>query len=558
MGNIKQFFSEINKKLQNLKSIPKATEVFLYVSNSLEKLFQYINELKQENQELKDEVNRLKWEQWKPDILPDKKDWWEQKDKPNNISSDKDRKDSKPKNKKTRKWKTKKNHIKIDRQVKCIVDKSLLPKDAINKWYVTKVCQDIIITTDNVEFKQEVFYSPSEKKTYYWPIPKWYEWDYWPWVKALTISLKHAWYMSEPNILKFINTTGIIISKTTITKFLIKDKDLFHDEKDDIYLAGLASTQYQQTDDTSERVNGENYKQHIMCNLLYSAYFTSKNKSRLIIIDLLMNFIERKYIFNSDTIKLLEKFKISKAKINLIAKKIEKWKIFLESELDAELNKIFPKLWKNTKLRIQESFAIAYYQQQSDFPIVKILICDDAPQFKYITKFLGLCWIHDGRHYKKLIPIMEKNIKKLEDFGKKYWYFYKALLKYKEAPTEQLKYKLSNRFDRLFSIKTGYEDLDKRIAMTKDKKLELLLVLKFPKIPIHNNAAELAVRVQVRKRDISLQTRTEEWTKAKNTFLTIIETARKLWVNTYDYIYDRITQKYEMISLADIIIERSQ
>ena len=29
------------------------------------------------------------------------------------------------------------------------------------------------------------------------------------------------------------------------------------------------------------------------------------------------------------------------------------------------------------------------------------LICDDAPQFKLLTETLGLCWIHDGRYYKK-------------------------------------------------------------------------------------------------------------------------------------------------------------
>jgi hypothetical protein len=33
---------------------------------------------------------------------------------------------------------------------------------------------------------------------------------------------------------------------------------------------------------------------------------------------------------------------------------------------------------------------------------VELLICDDAPQFKLVTDELSLCWIHEGRHYKKL------------------------------------------------------------------------------------------------------------------------------------------------------------
>jgi hypothetical protein len=41
---------------------------------------------------------------------------------------------------------------------------------------------------------------------------------------------------------------------------------------------------------------------------------------------------------------------------------------------------------------------------------------------------------------------------------------------------------------------------------------ELLLTLKYPEIPLHNNAAELGAREQVRKRDVSLHTMTEEGT----------------------------------------------
>jgi len=46
-------------------------------------------------------------------------------------------------------------------------------------------------------------------------------------------------------------------------------------------------------------------------------------------------------------------------------------------------------------------------------------------------------------------------------------------------------------FDSIFSIKTGYKQLDKRIELTKKKKDALLVVLEHPEIPIHNNPAEL-------------------------------------------------------------------
>jgi len=62
----------------------------------------------------------------------------------------------------------------------------------------------------------------------------------------------------------------------------------------------------------------------------------------------------------------------------------------------------------------------------------------------------------------------------------------------------------------LFSTETGYDELDKRIALTKEKKEELLLVLWFPEIPIHNNPTELALRELVVKRKISNGTRSED------------------------------------------------
>ena len=145
----------------------------------------------------------------------------------------------------------------------------------------------------------------------------------------------------------------------------------------------------------------------------------------------------------------------------------------------------------------------------------------------------------------------------LNDFIDKFWKYYKRLLYYKTKPSPKLAKELSDEFDLLFSIKTGYEHLDKRISKTLNKKERLLLVLKYPHLPLHNNASELAARIIARKRDVSLHTITEEGTKANDTFLTIIETCRKLKVNCFDYIYDRITKSFEMKSLADIIKEKS-
>jgi len=168
-----------------------------------------------------------------------------------------------------------------------------------------------------------------------------------------------------------------------------------------------------------------------------------------------------------------------------------------------------------------------------------------------------LCWIHEGRHYKKLRPVVPSYQEKLEEFRGQYWDYYSKLFDYKENPFQEQADKLSTEFDKLFATKTGYQALDERIAKTKAKKEALLMVLRYPELPLHNNSSELEARVQVRKRDVSLHTMSEDGTKANDTFLTIVRTAKKLEISPYDYIYDRVSKHFRLPSLADLIKERS-
>jgi hypothetical protein len=63
------------------------------------------------------------------------------------------------------------------------------------------------------------------------------------------------------------------------------------------------------------------------------------------------------------------------------------------------------------------------------------LLSDDAPQFKQIASHHALCWIHDGRNYKKLRPIVPYHKEKLEAFLNRYWDFYGELCEFREDPS---------------------------------------------------------------------------------------------------------------------------
>jgi hypothetical protein len=221
--------------------------------------------------------------------------------------------------------------------------------------------------------------------------------------------------------------------------------------------------------------------------------------------------------------------------------------------LDAHL----PKQGDNLRKRVKEALAIATYRTQTAYPVVKLLLCDDAPQFNWLTVQLALCWIHEYRHYKKLTPRFLSHCNILEQFAKDFWKLYRDLLAYRDDPSPAQAETLRVAFDLLFAHKSGYDQLDERKALTLAKKEPLLMVLSHPEILLHNNPAELGARQRVRKRDVSLQARTSQGIMAWDTFQTLVGTATKLGVNIYQYLSDRITQTHLLPSLAQLIEERA-
>lgn len=535
-----------NFDINKINDLPSARKCILLLYNLVEEMKQENRELREQNQRLQDENNRLKGEQGKPDIKPNKKP------PSSDCSSEKERRCPKE-----RKKKKKKNRIKIDRTQVLNVDTELLPEDAISKGHVNVVVQDLNVVTENVLFRKEKYYSPSKRKTYLAELPPGYDGEFGPGIKSLAITLYFAYNMSEPNILQFFHDAGTFISAGQLSNFLIKKQEPFHEEKDAVYEAGLRSSPWQHIDDTKTRVEGRNQHCQILCNPLYTAYFTTEKKSRLSVLDVLGNFRERKFLFNKETFTYLKMFKLPFLVVRQL-KSFPRKKEMGEEDFLQRLAKRLPNLGPLQYTRVLESAAVAAYHAQMEFPVIQLLVCDDAKQFRVLTRELSLCWVHDGRHYKKLFPFILYHRQLLDKFLGRYWKYYDRLLEYKKYPTAEGKEKLDEDFDDLFSTITGYDALDERIAKTKAKKRSLLMVLEHPEIPLHNNPAELGARKRVRKRDVSFGTRSRDGTRAWDTFMTLAATAKKLGISFYKYIYDRVSCDYEMPHLADLIAERTE
>ncbi|MBP9693075.1 MAG: transposase [Alphaproteobacteria bacterium] len=539
---------ELNKAVEaiNFEVLDPALKVtFNLFLNKIEEQERLIKQLQLKNQQLQDENNRLKGEQGKPDIRPQTSS--------KDISSEAERK--LPNQEKTKNSKAKNHKIKIDRIEKCKVDKSTLPADAVFKGCRSVIVQDLVIHTDNIQFEKEVYYSPSLKRTFMAEVPKGYEGEFGPGVKAFVLSSHYQSNMTESAIVATLKTHGTFISACTVSRILTEDKQAYHEEKKEIVKEGLAASPIKQMDDTSARVKGKNYFDHILCSSSFTAYFTRSHKDRLTLLEIL-SMGPLTFKFNDFAYDFMEKMELPEKFLSLLKEK-DFEEVFNGQEMDALLETLFPDPTKQKKNRktILEATAIAAYR---DLPhALSIILTDEAPQFNEISEFIGSCWIHEGRHYKKLTPVFFWNQMQVDNFLKKFWGYYHELLEYKKSPNKRKANRLSKKFDVLFSEKTGYDELDKRIALSKSRKDSLLLVLKYPDLPLHNNTSELGARAQARKRDISLHTMSTKGTEAKDTFMTIVETAKKHSVNVYHYLYDRITKKYEMPSLATLIKEAS-
>ncbi|WP_287242838.1 MULTISPECIES: hypothetical protein [unclassified Okeania] len=256
--------------------------------NLVEQLNSKVIQLEEQNQKLRDENNRLKGELGKPDIKASKK-----RESQKNHSSEKERKTPREHSKTS-----KKETIKVDREEIVFYSTEELPADAEFKGYEEVIVQDILLKTDNVLFPKEKYYSPQNQKTFLAELPQGYEGEFGPGIKTLIISLYYGGNMTQGKLLEFLEDMGISISAGHLSNLLIKNQAFFEREKSEIYEAGLQSSPWQHFDQTGARVGGVNYTTNVVCNPLYTVYFTTANKDRLSVLQGLLDGRELEFRLN--------------------------------------------------------------------------------------------------------------------------------------------------------------------------------------------------------------------------------------------------------------------
>ena len=184
-----------------------------------------------------------------------------------------------------------------------------------------------------------------------------------------------------------------------------------------------------------------------------------------------------------------------------------------------------------------------------------VVLSDGAPQFDILLH--ASCWIHAERPLARLVPHNDAHREVIEQVREQIWQLYKDLKAYRRQPDAAQQPVLETGFDALCSQRTGYPNIDAVLKEMRVHRTDLLRVLERPDVPLHNNGSETDIREYVKKRKISGGTRSTAGRRCRDTFASLKKTCRKLGVNFWNYLQDRVRGLGKVTRLADLIRQRA-
>lgn len=498
--------------------------------------------------ELRTELARLKGQSPPPKFPPTK-------DPAAPGSSEQDRRKREPR----KPWQkgAKAASLPVDRTVPCPLERSALPPDAQFKGYLETVIQDLRIERDNVCFRREQYYSPSTHTTYTAPLPPGYEGSqFGPGIRGLALGLGYGANVTMRLNHRFLAHLGVSISKGEVSRLLTTRLAAFEAELRAAVDAALNLAGWTGVDQTSTRVDGKTHSCQTVANPLVSYYLTTPRGDRLAVLRALEAGRPLRYCLDETTLEWFSQRPAAQWVQQRLATLLQdSW--LDEPEFEVFLARHFPQVNADTRQWLRQAAALSAYRQEPQGASLFCLVTDDAAVFPELTREQSLCWVHDARHYYKLSPPFTIFRQELDGFLEEYWDFYSELLAYRQAPSAPEAERLRAAFDTLFLREARYAPLATCLRRTAANKERLLLVLRRPELPLHNNATELAVRQRVRRRDVSFGPRSEAGRRAWDVYQSLAGTVEKLGLSFFGYLVDRIGQLGRIPPLAELVAERA-
>lgn len=531
---INVFKEPVAQAIPKLPKIPEEERTPLVVT-----LVEIVHLQKEQIQGLKDEIARLKSHNPKPKLKP--------------SALEKGRGARKGKGKRPGSAKRSKlESLEIHETIK--VSPEHIPEGSRPKGYEDYTVQDLVLEPHNTVYRLERWVTP-DGQTLVGKLPK--EASNGHFGTTLVSFILYQYYhahVTQPLLFEQLVDLGVDISTGQVNRIITEGKEVFHREKAEILRVGLEVSLYVNVDDTGARHQGKNgYCTHIG-NELFAFFESTGSKSRINFLEILRG-EDKDYVINDTALELMRLQKLPKGPLEALHalqgrrfKDKDAWESLLGSV----------GITKNRHMRIATEGALLGSVLDHGLNPKLIVVSDDAGQFNLLILLHALCWIHAERHLSKLVGFNDGQREDLERVRGQVWDLYQVLKLYKQSPSEKLAVEVNERFDAIFIQKTRFETLNQLLKRLHKNKSELLLVLKHPELPLHNNLSEGDVREYVKKRKISGSTRSELGRRCRDTFASMKKTCRKLGVSFWGFLKDRVSGANTIAPLPELIRQRSR
>ena len=491
-----------------------------------EKLAAGLASAKRENQELKDEIRRLKGLPPRPPMKPSGMETATDRPAPETPSAA----EATPPHRRGPGV----SKLSVDRTVTLSAS---APAGSRHKGYEEIIVQDIAFKPEVTLYRRERWATP-DGRTVTADLPAGVVGGCGPNLHRLVLTLHFQGQMTCERIVAVLTAAGVAISKRQVVRLLTAKLDLFRAEDEAVFTVGIRASGYVSVDDTGARHAGRACYTTQFGSDRFTAFRTGPSKSRLAFLRNLLGGTAR-YAINAAAAAYMRAANLAHGVIDalLSADVLEfgseaEWTAHLAALGLTEL-RVAP-----DPVRVASEAALWGAIAAEDRLGNSVILSDDAGQFHVGDH--ALCWVHAERLVYKLVPANDRQRNAVEVTRRMIWWFYRQLKAFKRHPSPERAAELRARFDRIFKRRTGYATLDRLLKRLHANKDELLRVLERPEIPLNTNASENDIRVCVTKRKVSGGTVSENGRIARDLMLGIAKTCAKLKISFFHYLGARL------------------
>jgi hypothetical protein len=480
---------------------------------------------RRENQQLKDEIRRLKGLPPRPPLKPsgmEKATDRPAEDRPSAADGPPPRRGPGV------------SKLSIDRTVTLT---TTAPAGSRSKGYEEIIVQDIAFKPEVTLYRRERWTTP-DGRTVTAALPAGVVGGCGPHLIRLVLVLHFQGQMTCERIVAVLTAAGVAISKRQVVRLLTARLDLFRAEEEAAFTAGLGSSAYVSVDDTGARHAGRACCTTQFGSDRFTAFRTGPSKSRLAFLRHLLGGTAR-YVVNQEATAYMRAANLAHSVIEALSG-AQVRQFASEADWRAHLRALGVTQMRVTPdpVRAASEGALWGAIRAEDRLGSAVILSDDAGQFRVGDH--ALCWVHAERLVYKLVPANHRQSSAVEVTRRMIWWFYRQLKAFKADPSPQRAAELRARFDRIFKRRTGYATLDRLLKRLLANKDELLRVLERPEIPLNTNASENDIRAVVTKRKVSGGTVSERGRIARDVMLGLAKTCAKLKISLFHYLGARL------------------